>query len=60
MKPKKKKENRGGPGRNQGRHYKYGEKTKQVGPFRCPVSKADELKKIVNDKLAEWLSKMRP
>lgn len=56
---KKKKDNRGGSGRGQGRHLKYGEETKNI-TFRCPVSKVEELKKIVNNKLAEWLSKMRP
>ncbi len=50
---KKKKENRGGSGRGQGRHLKYGEETKNIS-FRCPVSKIEQLKKLVNDALAGW------
>lgn len=49
----KKKENRGGSGRGQGRHLKYGEATKNVS-FRCPVSKIEQLKKLVNAALAGW------
>lgn len=50
---KKKRSTHGGAGRGQGRHLKYGEETKNV-TFRCPVSKIDELKMIVNSKLSEW------
>jgi hypothetical protein len=52
-KGKKVKENRGGSGRGQGRHLKYGEATKNVS-FRCPVSKIEQLKKLVNAALAGW------
>lgn len=50
---KKKKTTHGGAGRGQGRHLKYGEETKNV-TFRCPVSKIEQLKKLVNDVLAGW------
>lgn len=50
---KKKKSTHGGAGRGQGRHLKYGEETKNV-TFRCPVSKIEQLKKLVNDVLAGW------
>jgi hypothetical protein len=50
---KKKKSTHGGAGRGQGRHLKYGEETKNV-TFRCPVSKIEQLKKLVNDALAGW------
>ncbi len=50
---KKKKSTHGGAGRGQGRHLKYGEETKNV-TFRCPVSKIEELRKLVNDALAGW------
>ena len=50
---KKKKSTHGGAGRGQGRHLKYGEETKNV-TFRCPVSKIEQLKKLVNAALAGW------
>lgn len=50
---KKKKDNRGGPGRNQGRKLKYGEETINLS-IRVPVSKKEELRKIVNAKLKKW------
>lgn len=53
-KGKKVKENRGGYGRGQGRHLKYGEATKNFS-IRCPVSKIEQLKKLVNDALVGWL-----
>jgi hypothetical protein len=53
MPPKKKKENRGGSGRNQGRHLKYGEETVPV-VIRCPKSKVKELREYVALKLSEW------
>ena len=50
---RKKKEARGGTRKNAGAKPKYNEQTKTVA-FRCPMSKIDELKMIVNSKLSEW------
>lgn len=50
---KTKKENRGGSGRNQGRHLKYGEETVPV-IIRVPVSKVKEFRQYAALKLAEW------
>jgi len=52
---KKKKENRGGSNRGQGRHLKYGEATTPV-VTRVPVSKVKEFRMFVNLKLKDWLS----
>lgn len=52
---KTKKENRGGSGRNQGRHLKYGEETVPV-VTRVPVSKVKEFRLFVNLKLKDYLS----
>lgn len=49
----KKKETRGGSGRNQGRHLKYGEETVPV-VIRVPVSKVKEFRQYAALKLAEW------
>lgn len=43
----------GGSGRNQGRKLKFDEETTTFS-VRVPVSKKDELKKIVDAKLEEW------
>ena len=48
-----KKEKRGGTRRNSGAKPKYNEQTKTVA-FRCPISKVDEIKLIINSKLSEW------
>jgi len=53
---KKKKENRGGSGRNQGRHSKYGEETSTFS-CRVPVSKKSELAAIVAAALKRWMKK---
>ena len=53
LRPKKKKETRGGARINAGAKPKYSEQTKTVA-FRCPLSKVDELKLIVKSKLSEW------
>lgn len=50
---KKKKETRGGTRQGSGAKPKYSEQTKTIA-FRCPLSKFDELKLIVNSKLLEW------
>ena len=50
---KKELENRGGKRQGSGAKPKYNEPTKTVA-FRCPLSKIDELKMIVNSKLSEW------
>ncbi|MBS1586554.1 MAG: hypothetical protein JSS82_13525 [Bacteroidetes bacterium] len=51
---KKKKETRGGSGRGQGRHLKYGEETVPV-VIRVPVSKVKEFRQYAALKLSEWL-----
>ena len=43
----------GGKRLNAGAKPKYNEQTKTVA-FRCPLSKVDELKKIINAKLNEY------
>lgn len=43
----------GGKREGSGAKPKYSEKTTTVA-FRCPMSKVDELKLIVNSKLSEW------
>jgi hypothetical protein len=43
----------GGTRKNAGAKPKYNEQTTTIA-FRCPISKVDELKKLVNDKLTEW------
>jgi len=48
-----KQETRGGTRKNAGAKPKYNEQTKTVA-FRCPLSKVDELKKIINAKLNEY------
>ena len=50
---KNKKENRGGPGRNQGRRLKYGEPT-IPGNYRIPESMKPELDKYVARQLAKY------
>jgi hypothetical protein len=50
MKPK---ENRGGANRNQGAKPKYTEPTKTTA-FRIPISKIDEVKKIVKEYLNQY------
>ena len=49
----KKKETRGGTRQGSGAKPKYNEQTKTVS-FRCPLSKVNELKLVVNSKLSEW------
>jgi hypothetical protein len=44
---------RGGKRNNAGRKKIFGEPTKTLC-FRCPLSKIEELKKYVNDKILEW------
>lgn len=51
----KDKNKQGGKRKGAGRSSKFDEPTKTVA-FRCPISKVDELKSIVNDKLSEWQS----
>jgi hypothetical protein len=53
-----KKENRGGPGRGQGRKHRFGEETKNV-TFRCPESKVEEFRIYGNKKLAKWVKKKK-
>lgn len=53
VKGKKVKENRGGSGRGQGRHLKYGEETVPV-VIRCPKSRVKEFRQYAAMKLAEW------
>lgn len=49
----KKKNIRGGKRIGSGAKLKYNEPTKTFA-FRCPVSKLDELKLIVKNKLLSW------
>jgi len=51
-----KKETRGGTRQGSGAKPKYNEETKTVA-FRCPLSKVNELKLVVNSKLSEWSKK---
>jgi len=55
---KKKKENRGGAGRNQGRKLKYGEETVKVN-YRIPKSLKSDIDNYVALKLSEALQKRR-
>lgn len=48
-----KKETRGGTRKNAGAKPKYNEETKTIS-FRVPISKIEEIKKIIKDKLLEW------
>ena len=50
---KKKKENRGGSNRGQGRQLKYGEETVKVN-YRVPVSMEPELDSYVSNRLSEY------
>lgn len=49
-----KKETRGGARKNAGAKPKYKEKTYVVS-FRCPKSKIDEIKNIIDNKLKEYI-----
>jgi hypothetical protein len=46
----------GGTRSGSGAKPKYNEPTTTIA-FRCPVSKVDELKKVINTKLAKWAIK---
>lgn len=50
---------KGGTRANSGPKRKYNEQTKMVA-FRCPVSKIEELKNMVNDQLDKWNVKGNP
>ena len=54
MKSKKEKSKRGGKRTGSGQKLKYNEETKTVA-FRCPLSKVEKLKEIVNVQLSEWV-----
>lgn len=49
----KKKDNRGGANRNQGRKLKYGEPTEKVN-YRVPFSFRPKLDKYVSDNLSKY------
>lgn len=51
---KKELENRGGKRKGAGAKKRYNEETKTVA-FRCPISKVEKLKEIVNVQLSEWV-----
>lgn len=53
-KTRKKSNGHGGLRDNSGRKLKYGEDTCNI-TFRCPVSKTDALRKIVNAQLKKWI-----
>ena len=48
------KSKRGGKRAGSGQKLKYNEETKTIS-FRCPISKVERLKEIVNSKLSEWI-----
>lgn len=48
-----KKQTKGGTRKNAGAKPKYSEQTTTIA-FRCPLSKVDELKSIINAKLNQW------
>jgi len=50
----KEKSKRGGKRERSGAKPKYNEATKTVA-FRCPISKVEKLKEIVNAQLSEWV-----
>ena len=50
---KKLKNKHGGTRQGSGAKPKYNEQTKTIA-FRCPLSKVDELKLVVNSKLSDW------
>jgi len=54
MAKKKETSKRGGKRNGSGQKLKYNEETKTVA-FRCPISKVEKLKEIVNAKLSEWV-----
>jgi hypothetical protein len=54
MTKKKEKSKRGGTRTGSGQKLKYNEETKTVA-FRCPISKVEKLKEIVNAQLSEWV-----
>ena len=49
-----KKEKKGGTRQGSGAKPKYSEQTKTVA-FRCPISKVEKLKEILNAQLSEWV-----
>jgi hypothetical protein len=49
----KKNDNRGGSGKGQGRKLKFNEETVTIAA-RCPISKKNELKSLIAEKLSEW------
>jgi hypothetical protein len=53
-KSKKEKSKRGGKRTGSGQKLKYNEDSKTVA-FRCPISKVEKLKEIVNVQLSEWV-----
>ena len=54
MKAKNEKSKRGGKRNGSGQKLKYNEETKTVA-FRCPISKVEKLKEIVNAQFTEWV-----
>lgn len=54
MAKKKEKSKRGGKRIGSGQKLKYNEETKTVA-FRCPISKVEKLKEIVNAQLSGWV-----
>ena len=54
MAKKKEKSKRGGKRTGSGQKLKYDEETKTIA-FRCPISKVQKLKEVVNAQLSEWV-----
>lgn len=50
---KKELENRGGKRKGAGAKKRYNEETKTIS-FRCPLSKVDDIKSLINHRLSKW------
>ena len=50
---KKELENRGGKRKGAGAKKRYNEETKTIS-FRCPLSKIDDIKALINHRLYKW------
>jgi hypothetical protein len=53
---KKEIENRGGKRKGAGAKKRYNEETKTIS-FRCPLSKIDDIKALINHRLSKWTVK---
>lgn len=53
MKTDTKKDNRGGVRKGAGAKRKYNEQTVTIS-FRCPLSKVEDIKSLINHRLNKW------